>query len=179
MDMEVVEVITAIATAVMALGALVISITEGRAARQHNRLSVRPYLTVRHHLSGRRGMLGIAASNDGLGPALVTACAVEVDGTAMEEEDGDNGWNAALKALGIHDSEFAIETIAPKGTIPAGGTVWLLCTPYRPDKVALRDNMKAAVRRLDVRLSYESMYRGDNLVANYRTEAPGQPVAHA
>ena len=166
------ELATLIATALIALAAFVLSIKEGKAARQHNRLSVMPYLTVRHHLSGRKGLLGIAASNDGLGPALITSCVVEVDGTAMNEEDGDNGWNAALKALGIPDSEFSIEIVAPKGAIPAGGTVWLLSTPYTSDKVALRDTMKTAFKRLDVRLSYKSMYgasAGDSQVASYRS----------
>ena len=169
--MQVIEVITAIATAVLALGALIISITEARAARQHNRLSVMPYLTVRHHLSGSTGKLGITASNDGLGPALVTACVVEVDRAPMQE-DQDSGWKAALKALDLPRQEFAIHVVAPKGAIPVGGTVWLLSTPFTPERTALRDQMEKAFERLEIRLSYKSMYGasgGDSQVASYRS----------
>jgi hypothetical protein len=173
--LQVAELITAIATAVIALVAVVISIIEARAARQHNRLSVRPHVSVRHHLGGSTGRLGITASNDGLGPALVNACVVEVDGTPMQEGEGnDNGWNAALKALDLYQHKFAIEVVAPNGTIPAGGTRWLLSAPFPPATAALPDQMKKAFKRLDVRLSYQSMYRGENLIANYRTEKSRQ-----
>lgn len=158
--------VIAISSVVIALAALVFSIHEGRATRRHNRLSVMPRVSVHHHLSGRQGMLGIAASNDGLGPAVVTDCVVEVDGTLMKN-DGDNGWEAALTTLDLRRFQFAYRTIAPDGTIPIEGTVWLVSTPATPDKAGHPD-IGLAFRRLNVRLSYESMY-GDRRIAVYRS----------
>jgi hypothetical protein len=94
----------------------------GCSTRRHNRLSVAPLLSIRHHLHGSHERFGLTASNDGPGPALVTQCLLEIDGSSVEER-GDNGWKSAITALGLSELNFGCTTIAPHGVIGSGETV--------------------------------------------------------
>ncbi len=153
------------ATAIVALAALGTAVWEGVVTRRHNRLSVQPHLSISHHLAGSRGRFGLTVSNDGLGPALVTGCVVEVDGQPMKE-DGGNGWEAAITTIGLRGRDLNFTTIAPDGVIRAGDYVWLLWTPATDETKRQISEVTVAFRRLCVRISYESMYRSRG-VATY------------
>ena len=155
-----------ICAAVIALAALALAVWQGVAMQRHNRLSVMPRLTLHHHLAGSRGELGIAVSNDGLGPAIVTDCTLEVDGKVMPVEN-DNGWETAITSLNLEAFKFRYTTIAPHGVIPTGGTVWLLSTPATDTMRSRADEIQVAFQRLNVRLCYQSMY-GDGREVTYQ-----------
>jgi hypothetical protein len=156
--------VIALAAALIALAALGIAVWEGVMSRRHDRLSVGPLLVLRHHLGGSRGSLGLTISNEGLGPAVVTKCILEVDGEPCKE-DGDNGWEAAISLLGLRDFRPRYTTVAPDGIIRPGDTVWLLSTTVTEDHVS---GLSKALSRLNVRVSYESIYK-DRKVATYRS----------
>jgi hypothetical protein len=158
--------VIAVASTVIALAALAVAVWEGVATRRHNRLSVAPRLSIRHHLRGSQGRFGLTASNDGPGPALVTQCLLEIDGSSVEER-GDNGWESAITALGLRELNFGYTTIAPHGVIRSGETVWLLSTPKTEEAEQHIKEITDAFGHLDVSISYESVYR-DKKVETYR-----------
>lgn len=152
--------VIAVASTVIALAALAVAVWEGVATRRHNRLSVAP--SVEHSPS----RFGLTASNDGPGPALVTQCLLEIDGSSVEER-GDNGWESAITALGLRELNFGYTTMAPHGVIRSGETVWLLSTPKTEEAEQHIKEITDAFGHLDVRISYESVY-GDKKVEAYR-----------
>ena len=78
--------VIAISATAIAVGSLTVSVTEARAARRHNRYSVRPLLQFRRTWGFDRPA-GILLINYGLGPAIVTRTLVELDGEAVGRWD--------------------------------------------------------------------------------------------
>lgn len=76
------DTVTAICAVVIAVASLGVSIYQARAARQHNRHSVRPMLQLSRswHVRGRAGLHLV---NVGLGPALIVKCTLTVDGNKI------------------------------------------------------------------------------------------------
>lgn len=155
--------IIAIATVVVAIVALGVALWEGKISRRHNRLSVMPLLTIRHHLGGSQRFLGLSVANDGLGPALITACTLEVDGRVIQDPDYD-AWEAAVSSLGLHHISPRVRTFGRKEVIRSGDAVWLLSAAITDDHAAALD---AALRRVNVRVAYESIH-GDKRESIYR-----------
>lgn len=83
------ETVIAVAATVIALGSLWVSWAQTRAARLHNRQSVRPLLRIRR--IRQDDMVGLKLVNAGLGPAVVTRSVVRLDGAAAGE------WNREVK----------------------------------------------------------------------------------
>jgi hypothetical protein len=177
-------VIQAIA-ALIALAALTLAIWEGVMTRRHNRLSVKPHLQLAQHLRGSKGRLGISLSNAGLGPAIVTNCHVEVDGQLMPSNDGCNGWKTAASTLELEDIVEGYETIAfdpdpdsdeeiPGVVMEAGETKWLLSAPI--DEKA-RAGLEMALPRVQVVVSYQSMYGEKSTVELWRSVKKGGKMA--
>lgn len=80
-----VELFTLVATALIALVALGLSIYEGWESRRHNRLSVRPFLTEAVRMSPAHERMCLVLKNNGLGPAVVKKWTLHVDGKPCEE----------------------------------------------------------------------------------------------
>lgn len=71
--------ITAVCAVIIALASLVITLMEARAAREHNRQSVRPVLQiVRFRLHGDM-RTGLKIRNVGLGPAVIVSTSVKLE----------------------------------------------------------------------------------------------------
>lgn len=80
------ETVIAVAATVIALGSLWVSWAQTRAARLHNRQSVRPLLRIRR--IRQDDMVGLKLVNAGLGPAVVTRSVVRLDGAAAGSGTG-------------------------------------------------------------------------------------------
>jgi hypothetical protein len=84
-----------ISSVIIACAALYLSYDQARLTREHNRLSVRPHITIsaiyRHDIPAA----GIRMSNTGVGPAEIRKFAVYVRGQQMMS------WNEALNAIGV------------------------------------------------------------------------------
>jgi hypothetical protein len=162
--------VIAISAVIIALAALAVAVYEGAMSRRHNRLSVMPLLEIDYHLRGTAGYYGVSVANQGLGPALVTHCVLQVDGETMQEQGGDNGWQAARVKLGFRELKPGLGITAPNVIIPAGDTVWLLSAPVNEETERHYSELEAALRnpnpRLRITMSYESLY-GDRKQATY------------
>jgi hypothetical protein len=168
--------VIAICSAVIATGALAVSVIEGRAARRHNRHSVRPLLQLWH--TRRDRWAGLQLLNCGLGPAIITRTLLALDGNAA------GSWNptdaariyemcdpplkvtASLRLTALHDGRV----------VPVDYDEYLLrlngYDPYSdPVKFwrVLRD-------RLYLEIHYESLY-GERFVTSIGKRGPVPPAA--
>jgi hypothetical protein len=78
------ETIANIATAVIALCALGLTWWQAAVSRNHNRLSVRPHLTLWRHLDNDNHRYQIDLLNNGIGPAVINSFSVMVDGVEID-----------------------------------------------------------------------------------------------
>jgi hypothetical protein len=65
--------------------------------RKHNKLSLKPLLTITPYSEGKDGKNGVFISNQGLGPAILKDFTVTIDGKTYKGL-GENKWTEALKA---------------------------------------------------------------------------------
>ena len=82
-----INAITAVSAIVIALASLVISITEARATRRHNRNSVKPVLLVVRVKKYDDLRAGLKLRNVGLGPAVIVDTVVTLDGNVIGKWD--------------------------------------------------------------------------------------------
>jgi len=98
--------IVAICAVVVAAAALVVSVSEARATRKHNRYSVRPILKLTTTFPvGKKA--GLILSNSGLGPADVTASSLSLDGEELGAFD-ERTVNKVRDRLSVRPSAFAL-----------------------------------------------------------------------
>ena len=119
------------AALVVSIAALGLAVYEGRSTRHHNRLSVRPQLTLHHHLGGSKGRIGMSLLNSGLGPAQILRITICVAGLEIRG-DTDKGWNLAIHELGLSELKPNVEVISG-GFIQPGEGIWLFSWPHTPE----------------------------------------------
>ncbi len=167
--------VIAICSTVIATGALAVSVIEGRAARRHNRESVRPLLQLWH--VRRDGSAGLQLQNCGLGPAVITRTLLALDGNAA------GGWNRT-DAAGIYamcdpqlkaTASVKLTALLDGRVIPVDYDGSLLgLNDYDPysDPVGFWEVLQA---RVYLEIHYESLY-GERFVASIGERSPVLPA---
>jgi len=127
--------LAALATAISALGA---TIWQARIAREHNRLSVRPVLTL--HRNEAEGYIEL--KNSGFGPALVQEYEVYLSGTQIDLSDMSD----------VLPVEFIAPEIKVGAAIAAGASIMLVrvITPHA--------SCVEPMQNLNFRVEYQSIY---------------------
>jgi hypothetical protein len=163
--------VIAICSAVIATGALSVSVIEGRAARRHNRHSVRPLLQLWH--VRRDGWAGLQLLNCGLGPAIITRTLLALDGNAA------GGWNRTDVA-GIYamcdpqlktTASVKLTVLLDGRVIPVGYDDFLLrLNDYDPygDPAGFWEVLRD---RVYLEIHYESLY-GERFVTSTGERSP-------
>jgi hypothetical protein len=137
----------ALSAIIIAICSLILSIWQGVVIRQHNRVSVRPILTISgtHNDKGSGWLLG----NAGLGPALVKWIEVTVDGKPIRH------WREFGAELGLPpDFAYSYWVPAPATVIPPQEPkplFWVL--PGEADKI-----LRSTSKRITIRICYSSIY---------------------
>src|SRR5262245_55859207 len=136
---------------VVAFIALLTSIYSGYETRRHARLSVRPHISLGFYANDKGA--GWARTISGLGPAIINAFEVTVDGKPVQT------WDAVLVAFGIDPrgttGRLAIPTPGTYLLPSADGTgplFWLESPP------AARAALVKNANRVQIRLAYCSLY---------------------
>lgn len=146
-----------VSAAVIALAALVLSIREGRQSRNHDRLSVRPYLDSDINISPAYDRIQVTLSNQGIGPAILSEWSLLVDGKTCEEL-GITRWEQLTTRLNLKD--LVNYEYITDGTIMAPGkTMELFGVPtgqYSTERATL---YRDAIRRLTIKIKYQSIYQ--------------------
>lgn len=101
------ERLISLAALAVAFGALCVSLWQINMARQHNVLSVRPYLMVTPHLAGAGGKNGLYLTNEGMGLGTLTSMSISVSGRTYTGL-GKNQWPQILRDMGLEPLCFSI-----------------------------------------------------------------------
>lgn len=130
------------AVVVIALAAVVLSAWQASLSREHNRLSVRPYLdTFTSWVED--GQWSIQVSNDGIGPAVITNVTYTYDGKSYK------GWDPVLDAANIRSLRSDSHNFGSHSYMPSGKRINYLVIKKR------HEDPPIGIRAL---INYESIY---------------------
>ncbi len=156
-DASMLNVVTTIATVVIAVAAVAVGIWQSLAARKHNRLSVRPLLVTEVNCDTTLRGFGVWIANKGVGPATVTDFRVLVDGKD-ETASPPNRWRQALITLDLNYpfvQHFSLQT----GTaISPGERLPLITAEQNQIDEQMRLHMKQRLPRIGCVVAYKSVY---------------------
>lgn len=152
------EVWISLVSAVVAFAAVAVMVWSACIERAHNRLSVTPRLSfsICYELPGLRA--GVYLENKGIGPALIESVEVWVDGT-KRPIDSPVDWSRICQSVGLKVDWLIFSMFDLCDAIQVGERFPLITS----DRDILRDDqlghLAAAIKRLDIRVEYRSMYR--------------------
>ena len=147
------QMIIALSAALVSMCALCVSMYEVSLMREQQKAAVWPYLEV---LSSNRDGWELQVSNRGVGPAIIEAVVVTVDGVEVED------WPEVSKLLLGHTTATVTSKFNGR-VIPQGDSVRV----YRVLEPATGKEFSAKSERIAVAVCYRSIYN-DRFTAYYR-----------
>ncbi len=157
------ESVVDISTATAALASVVIAVialchtrSQAAATQKHNRLMVRPHLDDMTYTDEASGQLRYEITNNGIGPAIVTAAAIYMDGEQVSAEDPVE-MAGQLFLTGMPHLGWGHETVAIGAYISPGQRIELLTINTEP-RFPPTEMRKALRARARLTLEYESIY---------------------
>src|SRR5215469_2716720 len=153
------SVVVAICATVIAVLSLIVSVSEARATRQHNRISVRPFLELRIGLPQDR-KAGLQLINAGLGPAAITRTVLTLDGESLGEFS-EASVNVLRSKLSVRPAAVTF-----RKTILATDYDQFLLSIEPFDRIEHAEFADLLRHRLGLEIHYESLYGGED----YKTE---------
>lgn len=156
------------AAIIIASLALAVSIYESIRRRQHDRLSVRPWLQFLCNVSDR-GNTGFILINNGVGPSIITEFKVLIDDELLIIEPFKNPWESVIlkcKMCGriIHNN------LPTPYWLPAKEKLKLFVLNYsenekitEAEKINRTENINSFIKnlkRIEVKIKYQSCYAG-------------------
>lgn len=162
-----VDTITAVCAIVIAVASLAVSIIEARAARQHNRYSVKPVLQIIRVKTHEDLRAGLKLRNVGLGPAVIVHTKVTLDGQEVGSWDRDS----FDRIVGSNKPMPKFSTLYNNAVIPAGEEEFLIFIDhFKEGQHAWFWDLIA--HRLSVEINYDSLYGGENLLSLSTQDEP-------
>lgn len=119
------ERLISLAALIVASGALCVSLWQINIGKQHNVLSVRPFLMVTPHLAGTGGKNGLYLSNEGIGLGILTSLSASVSGKTYNGL-GVNKWPNILRDIGLDPLCFSIAWPARLAALRPGAEIEIL-----------------------------------------------------
>lgn len=165
--MEYFDTIAAIASTIIAGAALWFSITESRAARRHDRLSVQPILADDVLIDPSAPRLGLFLKNTGLGPAKVIHWSLQVDDRPYREL-GISNWSELSRHLGFAGDEIVYGYFVPDQVLPANESAELFSLDNQSYSAERARKIRQALRRLTITIKYQSIYKDETQVYEFR-----------
>jgi hypothetical protein len=154
------DTVTAVATSIIALAALFVSVDQGCESRRHNRLSVRPAFSLIMNISRGNEQLGVFLINKGLGPGLVKEVQIKAAEKWLKVQSVKD-WRNALQTIGLN-VEWVKWTAIDNGTVISPNEhVALLAMIDTPVDESNKERFRSFLQNVQFRIRYESMY-GDS-----------------
>lgn len=160
------DTITAASAVVIAILALVVSIIQTQAIRDHNRRSIRPMLQLRRRREYDGPEAGLGISNRGFGPAVIIRTEFSIDGRPVGQWEREF-IHPVLETLPVKPKLLTL----PDGTILQPGFDSYLIHLPDYDHELHKDFWELIYNRLRLVIYYESVYGGEN----YRTVLDTRP----
>lgn len=151
-------------TLVIALAAIALAIWEGAENRRHNRLSVQPRIGAAIN-SGRDSggeFARMTIESTGLGPAVIGAFRVYLDGVLQESEarPGTGLWNDVIAAFDTGATQINAHSVGRGYYLPVGRQQ-LLFELRRPASDSSLQALSSSLDRLALQVCYCSVYGTD------------------
>ncbi len=161
------EIITAFSSILIATLAFFLTFYESHLNRKHDRLSVKPKLSLGTRINDALGEGKISADitlqNNGLGPACSNEYVMKYNnGTLFANKNDDEEMKNVIvvfeEEFSEHENERTVSVIGPDTWIPAGEKIVLFGVGIATEDAATRDRFKSLFRKLKVQMTYESIY---------------------
>lgn len=151
------QIVTAWASLIIASVALLFTIYQAHLSRRHNRLSVKPSLTLWPHTDrqGDHARLKVDLLSTGLGPAVIKKSTILFDKTPITE-DFYNFVEAQLKSLGPY-VRLATSTI-DEYAMPSNERRTLIEVIFYQQDFQTVDRFRNLLDRFDLICEYECFY---------------------
>lgn len=157
------------ATGISAL-ALAVSLWQGWISREHNRLSVKPYVQVTPYLEGANKRIGLYISNYGLGPAVIEKASLSLDGKSYDLTQ--DIWQTALKNINIDDLCFKKSWLPIDSILSNGEEISLLNLSETQSPSCLIEAINLmSNHNITITLKYKSLYE-ESLSKSYNPMLP-------
>ena len=146
---------------IIAILSFALSIWQGWIGRQHNKLSVRPVITISEEFIGSDAD-GLSIANSGAGVAFIEKVYIYVDGKLMGEMNQD--WWARAKATGGITQSMPVHYnwLLPGAIVETGPSKALLITlkdnRLDPDYASRQPFERFVKKRLAFQIAYTSLY---------------------
>ena len=151
------DTVTAIATTVIAVISLFVSVFQMREARRFDTVSMTPRIEFTRHFETGAEFFGVTINNTGLGPCIVRKLEVLVDDQPFDLST-TIGWKDAVKAAGIGNRGMTYHSFEDGDILRAGVESPLVGAAYDKLTAENRDLLKQAVARMTLHITFESMY---------------------
>lgn len=146
-------------SSIIALCALALTIWQAYVSRQHNKLSVLPYLTTWSHNDVDKGLFSVDILNNGIGPALIKTFQVFVDGHEVKGQDLEV-IKKALKILFPNYQYSVYNSYLSEGYMMAPKEIRsLLNILFSQPSLPKPEEIEHATKRVRIVISYESIYK--------------------
>jgi len=165
-DASTLDLVTTIATIVIAIAAFVLSIWQFYASRTHNKLSVRPLLVFEAFYDPTSRGFGIFVMNKGTGPAIISDFRILVDGDD-KTTSAPNPWAQALKNLDLNYKFIQHISLLPESAISPQERLPLITADKTQITDGIRLHMKQKLPRVGIEILYRSVYGGKPFKARY------------
>ena len=97
------EMLLSIVAVLVSVAALVTTWFESSASRKHDRLSVKPIVSIAFKVTGQKGQNGFFIANNGLGPAVIKKLMLYWDSKRIDQPD-EKAWAYVFDKMGIDGS---------------------------------------------------------------------------
>lgn len=152
------ERLISLAALLVAVGALYISFWQLNISRQHNILSVRPFLIVTPHYAGVEGRKGLYLTNEGVGLGILTSLSVSVSGKIYNGL-GQNQWTSIMRGIDLNPFCFSTGWPTRIAALRPGAEIEILGLSKKAKPECEFDLIRFLTRKdISIELTYKSIY---------------------
>lgn len=148
------DTIISLASAIIALSALLLAVCQSISLKKHNKLSVRPLLQFNYHSElGQKVMVHV--TNGGLGPAILRELKVKING--KETEINEQFWNLFFKGFEGKNIPVWLYFLSGPDILQEKEEKEILRIESKPGETIPAD-LESKIDELCFIITYESMY---------------------
>lgn len=156
LNIEFLQLITSIATVIIAVTAIFLTFRQLQITREHNHKSVKPLLSFERHIDRIDYGFGIYLNNNGLGPAIVIDMCFFLDGKEITKINS-GPWINILKKLNLNFS-FIQTGYFDEDTVIAPGERKGLFFVDEELSTDQEKRFKEAIPKIEIEIKYKSIY---------------------
>jgi hypothetical protein len=153
------NLITDNSSSIVAISALALTIWQAHITRQHNKLSVAPYLTTWSNADGENGFYSIEIMNNGIGPALIKAFQVFVDGVEIKGNESELVEKATKKLFSNYEYQSANCFLSNGYMMAEKNRHEIFSIKFIGQKKLNYKEYKQTIERARLVIEYESIYK--------------------